>query len=100
MGQRVLHLYLASWKDSWRQMSEEERNALMEKVHESIDANGGRIVVGAYCAWSTAEYEFFGVEEYPHVEALSTHIATQREIGFSQHVDEKIVVGTPWEPED
>lgn len=96
MGQPVRHLYLARRKDSWYHLSDEKRNALMEKVHASIDANGGRVVAGAHCEWSTAQYEFFGIEDYPSVEALRKHLAAQREFGFSQHFEEMTFVGTPW----
>jgi hypothetical protein len=72
----------------------------MAKVRESMDATGGRRPISADCEWSTAEYQFFGVEEFPSVEALRKHIATCRESGFSQHVDEVRFAGTPWEDED
>jgi hypothetical protein len=95
MGEIVRHLYLASWKESWHQLSEEEREALLEQVRASIKANGGRQVVSAWCEWSTKEFEFFGIEEFPSIAALRKHLALQDEIGFSQHVDDKIYVGVP-----
>lgn len=95
MGETVRHLYLGSLRDSWYQLSEEERESLLERVRASIDANGGRRVVSARCEWSTKEFQFFGVEEFPSIAALRKHLALQEEIGFSQHIDEKIFVGVP-----
>ena len=68
----------------------------MEKLQEASDAAGRTGIVIADCEWSTADWQFFGVEEFPSIEALSKYIAALREIGFSQHVDETYVVGTPW----
>jgi hypothetical protein len=95
MGEIVRHLYLGSLRKSWYQLPEEERESLLEQVRASIEANGGRRVVSAWCEWSTKEFQFFGVEEFPSIAALRKHFALQEEIGFSRHIDEKIYVGVP-----
>ncbi len=61
--------------------------------------------VAGHRAWrdsgegSTREYEFFGVEGFSSIEALQGHMTRQREMGFTAHLEETTVIGTPWEPE-
>ena len=95
MGERVIYLFLASTKDSWYELPEEEQNKMMAKVGESRDAAGGKGIVTASCEWSTPDFQFFGVEEYPSIQALQGHMARQREMGFMAHLEETYVVGTP-----
>jgi hypothetical protein len=100
MGQRVLHLYLGSWNGSWWHLDEEKRRSLMAAAFESIEANGGRVVTGGYCEWSTSEHEHFGVEEYHSIGALRKHLATERAIGLAQHYRAQFFAAVPWESED
>jgi hypothetical protein len=97
MGQPVIFLFMGSMKKSWSELSEEEQSQMMAKVGASRDEVGGKGIVGAWCEWSTPDYQFFGVEEYPSIDALRKHIAAQREMGFTDHLEETYVVGRRWE---
>ena len=97
MGERVIYLYLASLNESWYELSEQEQDAMLADVNESLDAVGGRRIVSARCEWSTPDFQFFGVEEYPGIGALREHMERQREIGFTDYLEETYVVGTPGE---
>ena len=100
MGQPVLFLWMARATDSWNELSEEEQNAMMAKVGESLDRVGGKNIVMASCEWSTPDFQFCGVEEFPSIAALQKHINDQREMGYLDHGESTYVVGTPWEDDD
>jgi len=102
MGERVLNLFMASRKKSWYELSEEEHESLSGKMNQAFEEVGGKRPVFADCSWSTPDYEMFGVEEFPSIEALRQYMAALREMGFSQHMEETYVIGTPWEsqPDD
>ena len=100
MGERVLYLFMTRAKDSWWELSEEEKNALGEKVSESFQKVGGKPVISASCEWSNPKYQMFGVQEFPSIAALRQHFDDQRELGFTKHLEGEYVVGTPWEPDE
>jgi hypothetical protein len=87
-------------KDSWWELSVEERSELGGKVREYFEKVGGKPVISASCEWSNPKYPDFGVQEFPSVAALRQHFEDQRELGFLQHLDGEYVVGTPWEDGD
>ena len=94
MPKPVLLLYLIRMNDSWFQLSEEGREEMQAKAKESFDSVGGKILVMADCEWSSGQWEGFAVLEFPDVEALQKHMADEREMGFSQHYEEMIILGT------
>ena len=100
MGKPVVYLFLARWDESWFDLSDEEHASLLAAVTKSRDDVGGKGIVGADCDWSTPEWHFFGVEEFPSIEALQKHIRNQQELGFTDYLEETFVVGTPWEAND
>ena len=96
MGQPVLVLWLNKAKESWYSVPEEERQAMFAKLSKADEELGGKSIVNAGCEWSTPQYDYFGVYEYPSIEAVQKYFAAQRESGFSEHMESIYVVGTPW----
>jgi hypothetical protein len=99
MGERVINLFMGRMKESWYELPEEEQSQMMEKVGASLDEVGAKRIVIANCEWSRSDYQFFGVQEYPSIEALRKHMEAQRAMGFSSYVESTRVVGTSWESE-
>jgi chlorite dismutase len=98
MGQPVLLLFMSRMKDSWYELSEEERDALMDKYQQADDEIGVKHLADGSCEWSTPEYHFIGAREYPSIKAIQKHFDVLREIGFADHVEKNTyVVGTSWE---
>ena len=54
-------------------LSEEEKKEFMFKDRVKLDELGGKIVMICDCRWSNEEWQFFGVEEWPAVEALEKY---------------------------
>jgi hypothetical protein len=78
-------------------LSEEERKKIEAKRIESLDSAGGKLLLAANCEWSSGQWQFFGLEEFPDAEAVHRYMAKQYEVGFRQHVETKLVLGTRWE---
>ena len=100
MAQRIRYLYMGRIRDSWYQMSQEEQDELTAKVSDSFDQSGGKRLGISDCSWSSSQWEWFGMEEYPSIDALQKHIERQREMGFLTHIKGARLVGTPWESEE
>jgi hypothetical protein len=95
MAKSVYFLYLAKTRPSWFQLPEKEQAAMVAKLRQSVADVGGKSLISPDCSWSSGRWDLFGVEEYPNIEALQKHIADQRQIGFTQHVEEQDFLGTP-----
>jgi len=100
MGQRILYLFMGRIKGSWYEMPQQEQDELGARVRESFAKSGGKRLGMADCSWSSSQWEWFGMQEFPSIEALQKHIEEQREMGFLAHIEEEMhIVGTPWESE-
>ena len=96
MGEPVVVVWLNKAKDSWYQLSDEERNAIFAKLTEVDKEVGGKQLVAANCEWSTPLYNYFGVFEYPSIEAVQKYFEVQRESGLPEHIESTYVIGTHW----
>ena len=94
MGKPVQVVFLNRVKDSWYQLSEEERNAIGAKLSGVDDELGAKTLAFANCEWSTSQYTNFGVWEYPSIEAVQKYLAVRRASGLTEHLETTYVVGT------
>jgi hypothetical protein len=88
-------LYLGKPTQKWFDLSEEEREVTLAKVVKSLHDVGGKGLVAADCSWSSGQWHFFGVQEFPDLESLQKHVADCHEIGWPQYIEETDFVGSP-----
>ena len=80
--------------EAWYQLSSEEQASILQKDRESVEKAGGKTIVSADCSWSSEEYLFFGVEEYPDIEAEQKHVKDLNDMNFFRYLDSKVILGT------
>jgi len=78
------------------QLSDEELANLWAKVEESLEKVGGKWVV--VCSTLSSEWQFFGVKEYPDIEAHQKHIEDLHKLDWFRYVESPSMLGTKWEP--
>ena len=92
----VIRLYFAKMKDSFGDMSEEERMAFMRKDRENLDRLGMKAVSMIDCSWSNDEWDYIGVEQWPSMEAIEKReIFENEELEVFKYVESKTLLGTP-----
>jgi hypothetical protein len=81
----VYRLYLAKTQPPAQQMQkqqpgdtdnpsyQEELEQLIELSTESMHRAGAKTLLSAYMRWNSEEWEYFGIERYPTVQALIRH---------------------------
>jgi hypothetical protein len=94
----IYKLYMGKMTEAWYQLSEEEQESLLAKVEEARRRVGGKTVVAGSSAWSSEHCEWFGVEEFPDIEAVQKHAQELIEMDWYRHIDSMSVLGTEWEP--
>jgi hypothetical protein len=94
MPQPIYKCYMLRWKESWYQLSQEDRDQLLEQVNDSFQKVGGKNVIFCNSAWSSEAWLGFGVEEFPDIEAAQQHASDLLKFNWFQYVEATSVLGT------
>src|SRR5262249_56518148 len=98
MAGPIYRLFLGKPTEAWYQLSEDERRSLFGKLTAALAEVGGKEVITCTSSWSTEQWPFFGIEEFPDVEALQKLAARHEEINWYRYVESMTVVGTKMTP--
>lgn len=94
MPQPIYKMYLLRWKEPWHQLSDAERERLLEQVNASFQKVGGKNVIFCNSVWSSEAWLGFGVEEFPDVEAAQAHADDLLKLDWFRYVEAMSVLGT------
>jgi len=97
MAQKVYKLFMAKWTEAWYQLSQEEQDGLMAKNAESLKEVGAKTVVTCDSSWSSEQWQFFGVLEFPDIEAVQKNAAYMSQFDWLRYVDSMVVLGSEWQ---
>jgi len=79
---------------AWKALSEEERKALEEKERATQEAVGAKDIVFCDSAWADESHPWWGVTQFPDLQARIEHTRMLREIGWLDHFDAFTLLGT------
>jgi hypothetical protein len=94
MAKTIYKLFMMKPSEAWFQLSREEQESLFEKVGESLKNSGGKTIISADSSWSSREWMFFGVQEYPDIESLQKHAKDLMELNWFRYGEGKVILGT------
>ncbi len=94
MAKPIYKLFLGKMSEAWHQLSAEEQEALLARVNSVLDQVGGKRPLMCDSGWSSEQWPFFGVEEFPDIEALQKHTALLVELNWGRYVDTETYLGT------
>ena len=97
MAKTIYQLFTARFTEAWYQLSKEEQDQVLAKQAESSEKVGTKNIVFAESVWSNEEWQFFGVNEYPSLEALQEHTNDLVEIEWFRYIDSKVILGKEYE---
>jgi hypothetical protein len=98
MAQSIYKVFLTRPLEAWYQLSQEEQTSLLAKVNEALEAAGGKTVVLCNSSWSSEQWQFFGVEEFPNIEAIQKQAALHNELNWLRYMESVTVLGTELQP--
>jgi hypothetical protein len=85
--------------EGWYQLSQEEQNSLLDKVAQTLEKIGGKQIVVCDSSWASEQWPFFGVEEFPNIEAVQKHAQLLNELDWPSRYGMSItLLGTEWQP--
>ena len=94
MAQTIYKLYLGKLSNAWHQLSADEQRTLRSKVDAALGQAGGKSVIMCDPSWSTEQWDFWGVEEFPDVEAVMKHTKLLADLKWDRYVETMTVLGT------
>jgi hypothetical protein len=84
-------------KEAWFRLSEEERKEFADKAMKDVEEVGGKWIAFCDCYWANEEWVWFGVMEFPDIEAVRKHTKFIEELEQFRYVESKSYLGTPTE---
>ena len=94
MAQTVYKLWQARFAEAWHQLSEQEQQRVHGLVSEALNTAGGKALVICNAAWSNERWAFFGVEEFPDLEAVQRHEQILTDINWARYIASRSTLGT------
>lgn len=96
MAQTVYKLFLGKWTEAWHQLSKEEQDRLLAQLDEVLEKAGGKQVAMCNSSWASEQWPFWGVEQFPSLEALQKHTELLNGLNVFRYVESMTVLGTEW----
>ena len=92
----VVRLFFAKMKKAFLELSDDEKFAFMRKDRENLDDLGMKSVSMIDCSWSSEEWDYIGVEEWPSLEAIKEReLFENEELEVFKYVESNTYLGTP-----
>jgi hypothetical protein len=94
MAGPVYKMFHARMTEAWFQLSKEEQDALFGKIGEALKKVGGKSMINCDSSWASEKWWFWGVEEYPGLEALQEHARLLAELNWMRYCQAETLLGT------
>ena len=98
MAQPIYKLWQSRWTEAWHQLSKEEQARLGAQVDAALGQVGGKRLVLCESAWANEQWQAFGVEEFPDLEAVQKHTQILNDLNWFRYLESRTLLGTAYEP--
>lgn len=100
MAEPIYKCFFGRPSEAWYALPKEQQDSLMAKVDAAFAVAGGRRIVFADSSWSSEEYQFFGIEEFPNVAAIQSFHTVLNQFGWLRYVNTITTLGNRWAGEE
>ena len=94
MKKPIYKLFLGKMTEAWYQLSEEKQHDLLAKVNGVVEQAGGKRLIMCDPFWSTEQWHYWGVDEFPDIEAVIKHTQLLSDLNWDRYVETMTVLGT------
>jgi hypothetical protein len=94
MSQPIYKMFMFRNTEAYYQASEEERNEILGKLDAAFQKVGGKRLVWCNSYWSSDQWQVFGVEVFPNIEAVQQYSQAMNELNLSRYVESMSLLGT------
>ena len=97
MSAPIYKFYTGRYTAAWYALPQPEREAKVIEVTKDLADFGARPIIDCHSLWASDQYHWFGVEEYPSLEALQGYAERMAELGWLQYIEAFSLLGSKWE---
>jgi hypothetical protein len=94
MAQPIYKVYLMKWKDAWYKLTPEEQEKLLNKVEQAMKEVGGEFVLLCNSKWCSENWQAWGVEKFPDIEAVQKHTQLLLDLNWYNYDESISYLGT------
>ena len=94
MSQPIYKMFMFRNTEAYYQASEEQRNEILGKLDAAFQEVGGKRLVWCNSYWSADQWQVFGVEVFPNIEAVQQYSQAMNELNLSRYVESVSLLGT------
>jgi hypothetical protein len=88
------NLWQGRFTEAWHQLPQQEQQRLLSQVMDALNTAGGKELVMCSAAWSNERWPFFGVEEFPDLEAVQRHEQILTDLNWARYIESRTTLGT------
>ena len=93
MAPPVYKLWQGRFTEAWHQLPQQEQQSLLSQVMAALNTAGGKELVMCSAAWSNERWPFFGVEEFPDLEAVQRHEQILTDLNWARYIESRTTLG-------
>ena len=97
MPEPIYKFFMGRFLDAWYQLSKEEQDSLVAKLDEALEKVGAKRPILCNSNWSSDQWSFAGIEEFPNIEAVQNYSAALNELNWFRYCESTSVLGTKLE---
>jgi hypothetical protein len=94
MTQPIYKVFLGKPTEAWYQLSKAERDDLMAKNAAAVKEVGSRFLIMANSDWCSEQWLFWGVSEFPDMDAVMKYHERLAELNWFRYYDALTLLGT------
>lgn len=98
MAQPIYKVWFMKYKEPWYKLTKEEQKELVAKDTESLKQVGCELIMMRFSAWSSEEWDIWGVEKYPDIEAVQKQAMNLFEMNWFEYIESKTYLGVEMPP--
>ncbi len=94
MVQPIYKLWQARFTETWHQLPQDEQQRLLDEAQQSLTDAGGTSLMLCSAAWSNEEWPYFGLEQFPDLDAVQKHSQRLTELNWFRYLESRTTLGT------
>jgi hypothetical protein len=94
MAETIYKFFTGRFLEAWYQLSNEQQDSLVAKLNEALEKAGAKRLILCNTNWSSDQWSWAGVEEFPNIESVQKYMAVLQELNWFRYCEGSNVLGT------
>lgn len=97
MSATIYKCFMGRPSEAWYALTAEQQQQKFAQLDEARVQAGGKTLIMCNSSWASDHILFFGIEEFPSIEAVQQYHAALEKMNWFRYVDGQTALGTKWE---